>query len=155
MIDGVLDSSQFSRIQQALAQLSKAVGPQFSVNLNVCVEVFDPQRSHPLPVLQTGLSTSKGEAPYRTWSDSTPQKYLVEGEMVVVPDDRCPKCYGIWDFKFKNLSCRECHATLGMNLKILLDSDTCPYCGEERISLSSPVCNKCGFRVDPALVAWG
>jgi hypothetical protein len=155
VIDGVLDSIQFSEIRHALVRLSEAIGPQFSVNLNVCVEAFDPHRSNPLPLLQTGLSTSKGEAPYRTWSDSTPQKYVVEGEMLIVPHDRCPRCYGIWDFKFKNVSCSQCQATLGKEMKILLDTDVCPDCEKGRVWLSSPVCNKCGFRVDPALVAWG
>jgi hypothetical protein len=155
MIDGVLDSSQFSEIRQALVRLSEAVGPQFSVNLNVCVEVFDPQRSHPLPLFQTGLSTSRGEEPYRTSCDSTPQKYVVDGEMLIVPHDRCPKCYAIWGFKFKSQSCRECRATLGKEVKILLDTDVCPDCEKGKVSLSSPVCSKCGFRIDPALVAWG
>jgi len=155
MIDGVLDSPQFSEIRQALIRLSEAVGSRFSVSLDVCVEVFDPERSHPLPLLVTGISTSKGKAPHRTWSDSTPQKYLIEGKMLIVPHDRCPKCYGIWDFKFKNLSCRECNATLGKDVKFLLDSDICPYCEEGKVSLSSPICDKCGFRVDPRLVAWG
>jgi hypothetical protein len=87
--------------------------------------------------------------------DSTPQKYVVDGEMLIVPHDRCPRCYGIWDFKFKNRSCRECDATLGEEVKILLDTDSCPDCEKGKVSMSSPVCNKCGFRVDRALVAWG
>jgi hypothetical protein len=155
MIDEVLDSSQFSEIRQALAQLSAAIDSRFSVNLDVRVEVFDPERPNPLPILQTGLSTSDGKPPYRTWSDSTPQKYLVEGVMLIVPHDLCPKCYGIWDFKFKNRSCRECNATLGTDVKLLLDTDICPYCEEGKVSMSLPVCDKCGIRVDPALVAWG
>jgi Zn-finger nucleic acid-binding protein len=154
-IDQILNSPQFADIRQALAQLSQTVGPPFSVNLDVSVEVFDPQRPHPLPLLVTGVSTSEGKPPHRTWSDSTPQKYLVDGEMVIVPHDRCPKCYGIWDFKWKNGSCSECQATLGKEVRILLDTDICPYCEDGKVSLSSPVCDKCGFRVDPTLVAWG
>jgi hypothetical protein len=155
MIDGVLDSAQVLEIRQSLVRLSEAVGPRYSVNLNVCVELFDPERSHPLPLLPTGISTSKGEGPYRTSCDSTPQQYLVEGEILIVPHDRCPRCYGIWDFKFKNRSCRECKATLGKEVKILLDTDICPYCEKGKVSLSSPVCDKCGFRIDPKLVDWG
>jgi hypothetical protein len=154
-ISRVLDSAQFEGIRQALAELGEAVGQRYSVHLNVTIEVFDPGRSHPLPLLMTGLSTSDGKVPYQTWGDSTPQKYVVDGEMQVVPHDRCPRCYGTWDFKFQHGSCSGCGATLGRDVKVLLDTDVCPQCEEGRISMSSPVCEECGFRVDPVLVVWG
>ena len=128
---------------------------QYSVNLNVSIEVFDPKRSNPLPLLTTGLSTSEDKPPFQTWGDSTPQKYVVDGEMQVVPHDRCPRCYGIWDFKFLKRSCPECDATLGEAVKVLLDTDVCPHCEEGKVSVSSPVCPKCGFRVDSTRVVWG
>ena len=28
------------------------------------------------------------------WGDSTPQRYIVEGEMAIVPHDYCPTCWG-------------------------------------------------------------
>ncbi len=93
-LDELLDSDQFSAIRLALARLSEAVGARYSVNLNVCVDVFDAERSHALPLLTTGLSTSKGKPPYKTYGDSTPQKYVVNGEIQVVPHDHCPNCYG-------------------------------------------------------------
>ena len=105
-LDELLDSDHFSAVRLALARLSEAVGARYSVNLNVSVEVFDAERSHALPLLTTGLSTSEGKPPYKTYGDSTPQKYVVNGEIQVVPHDRCPKCYGLWDFKFKNPTAR-------------------------------------------------
>jgi ribosomal protein S27AE len=155
MIGQALDSAQFEGIRQALAELSKAVGQRYSVNLNVSIEVFDPKRGHPLPLLMTGLCTSEGKPPYQVWGDSTPQKYVVDGEMQVVPHDRCPRCYAVWDFKFKNRSCPECDATLGEAVKVLLDTDVCPHCEEGKVSMLSPVCRRCGFRVDPTQVVWG
>ena len=113
LIDQTLDSDQLSAVRQALVQLSEAIGPRYSVNLSVIIDVFDPERPHALPLLTTGLSTSEGKTPYRTWGDSTPQKYVSEGEIQVVPHDRCPRCYGVWDFKFKNPVCSGCGATLG------------------------------------------
>ncbi len=155
MVDQVLDSDQLEAIRQALSRLSEAVGSRYSVNVTVSVEVFDPGRSNPLPLLTTGFSTSEGKPPFRTWGDSSPQKYVVDGEMQVVPHDRCPRCHGPWDFKFRHPSCPGCRATLGRDVKILLDADVCPQCEEGRVSMSSPVCDKCGSRVDPALVVWG
>ena len=125
------------------------------MNLNVSVDVFDAERLNALPLLTTGLSTSNGKSPYQTYGDSTPQKYLVDGGIQVVPHDHCPKCYGLWDLKLKNLSCSECGATMGREVKLLLDADICPFCEEGKVSLTTPVCDKCGQRIDPGIVVWG
>ena len=154
-LDDLLDSDQFSAVRLALARLSQTVGPRYSMNLNVCVDVFDAERSGALPLLNVGLSTSKGKPPYKTYGDSTPQKYVVNGEIHVVPHDRCPKCYGMWDFKLKHPSCSECGATIGREVKLLLDTDVCPFCEEGTVSLTRPVCEKCGQQIDPGTVVWG
>jgi Zn-finger nucleic acid-binding protein len=155
MIGQIMDSDQLSAVRHALVQLSEAVGSRYSVSLNVTVEVFDPDRAQALPLLTTGLSTTGGQPPYKTWGDSSPQRYTVSGEIQVVPHDRCPKCHGTWDFKFKHTSCSGCGAALGKEVKVLLDSDVCPHCEEGHISMSAPECDKCGYRVDPAYVVWG
>ena len=155
MLDELLDSDRFSALRLALARLSEAVGPRYSVNLNVSVDVFDAERSNPLPLLTLGLSTSKGETPFKTYGDSTPQKYVVNGEIQVVPHDRCPHCYGVWDFKLNHPSCSECGATMGQEVKLLLDTDVCPFCEEGKVSMSAPTCDKCSHRIDPGVVVWG
>jgi Zn-finger nucleic acid-binding protein len=154
-LDELLDSDQFAAFRTLLARLGEAVGPRCSVGLTVGVDVFDPQRSNALPLLTVGFSSSNGETPYKTRGDATRQKYVVNGEIEVVPHDHCPKCYGVWDFKFKNLSCSECGATLGREVKLLLDHDLCPFCEEGKVSLTAPVCKKCGQRIDPGVVVWG
>ena len=154
-LDELLDSDQFSAIRIALARLSETVGPRYSANLIVSVDVFDTERSHGLPLLTLGLSTSKGEPPHNTYGDSTPQKYVVDGEIQVVPHDRCPKCYSVWDFKLTHPSCSECDARMGREVKLLLDTDLCPFCEEGKVSMTVPVCDKCGQRIDPSNVVWG
>ena len=154
-LDELLDSDRFSALRLALARLSETVGPRYSVNLNVSVDVFDAERSNALPLLTLGLSTSKGETPYKIYGDSTPQKYVVDGEIQVVPHDRCPNCYGVWDFKLDHPSCSECGATMGQEVKLLLDTDVCPFCEKGKVSLTAPICDKCGHRIDPGIVVWG
>ncbi len=154
-LDELLDSDQFSAVRLLLARLSEIVGSRYSVNLSVPVDVFDAERSNALPLLTLGLSISTGKPPYKTYGDSTPQKYVVNGEIQVVPHDRCPKCYGMWDFKFKNPKCSVCGATMGQEVQLLLDTDVCPWCEEGKVSLSAPVCDKCGHRIDPSAVVWG
>jgi len=40
-LDELLDSDQFAAVRLLLARLSETVGPRYSVNLNVSVDVFD------------------------------------------------------------------------------------------------------------------
>jgi hypothetical protein len=154
-LDELLDSDRFSAVRLALARLSESVGHRYSVNLNVGVDVFDEERRNALPLLTMGLSTSRGQPPHKIFGDSTTQRYVVEGDIEVVPHDRCPKCYGVWDFKLTNPSCSECGASLGQVVKLLLDSDVCPFCEEGKVSMTAPVCDKCGQRIDPGIVVWG
>lgn len=155
VLDQIIDSDQLSAVREALTRLSEAVGPRYSVSLTVTVEVFDPDRPHPLPLLTTGLCTSDGQPPYHTSGDSSPQKYVADGEIQIVPHDRCPRCHGVWGFKFDNRSCPGCRATLGQEVKVLLDTDVCPHCEGGHVSMSAPECSKCGYRVDPSFVTWG
>jgi hypothetical protein len=154
-LDELLDSDHFAAIRVLVARLSEKIGPRYSANLNVSVDVFNAERSNALPLLTLGLSTSKGEPPYKTTGDLTPQKYVVEGEIQVVPHDRCPKCYGSWNFKLDHPSCLECGATMGKEVKLLLDNDVCCFCEEGKVSLTNPVCDKCGQKIDHAIVVWG
>ena len=153
--DQVLDSPELAQFRTLLTELKKKLGDRYSVSLGVTVDVFDQEKERGLPLLQTGLSGLGDDEPYHAAGDSTPQKYVADGEMQVVPHDRCPRCWGVWDFKFDHRSCRECGATLGDNVKILLDTDVCPSCEEGRVSMTTPVCSKCGHKVDLTLVVWG
>ena len=155
IVDRLLDSDQLADLRLALARLSDKVGPRYSVNLTLCVDVFDAERSNALPLLTTGLSTSKGKPPFKTYGDSTPQKYVVDGEIQVVPHDRCPRCHGEWDFKLTHPSCAGCGAVLGRDVKLLLDTDLCPFCEEGKVSMTILTCAQCGHQIDPDWVAWG
>jgi hypothetical protein len=142
-------------LRDALAALGKELGSRYSVALECTASVFDGERERGLRMLTTGLATSDEGDPYRTWGDSTAARYVVDGEIQVVPHDCCPKCWETWDFKIKKRSCQNCGATLGENVKILLDTDVCPSCEEGKVSMATPTCDKCGFEVDSELVVWG
>jgi hypothetical protein len=64
-LEELLDSDQFAFVRLLLARLSETVGPRYSVNLNVAVDVFDAERRNGLPLLTTGLSTSEGKSPHK------------------------------------------------------------------------------------------
>lgn len=142
-------------LKHLLVELSTALGKGYAVSINLTVEVFDQEQVRLLPLLNTGLATSEHREPYRTWGDSSPERYVVDEGIQVVPHDRCPRCWEKWDFKFLHPSCPHCGTTLGENCKVLQDTDQCPYCQEGKVTLSNPLCDKCGFAVDPNTVIWG
>jgi hypothetical protein len=155
LVNQTLTSDQLIELRRTLAKLSKVLGDRYSASLNVVVEVFDREGERCLPLLTTGLASSEGGEPYHTWGDSSSQRYVIDGQIEVVPHDRCPKCWEAWDFKLQNRCCPHCDATLGGNCKILLDSDLCPHCEKGKVSLAQPKCNQCGFEADPADIVWG
>ena len=57
------------------------------------------------------------------WNDSTPHRYIVHGDLVIVPHDHCPQCWGRWDFKSKFPTCESCGSEMGKGGRLLLDFD--------------------------------
>jgi hypothetical protein len=147
-----LDSAELRRL---VGELGKLVGKRRIATLSIVVDVFDEGKECPLPLLTTGLSASAGHEPSRTWGDSSPQRYVVEDGIKVVPHDRCPRCWQVWDFKLQNSTCRHCGLTIGEQCKLLLDTDECPWCNEGKVTVAMPRCSKCGHEVDRQQVVWG
>lgn len=154
IVDQTLTSNQLGALRDRLSQLNEVIGDRYSVSLNVTLEIFDRDRMGALPVLNTGLSVSEGGVAFQTWGDALPQRYIVDGEVQVVPNDRCPKCWGEWAAKYEKLGCPHCDATLGGNCKILLDSGICPNCELGTVAIDQPKCAQCGFEAAPELVVW-
>jgi len=142
-------------VQRLLPELAGVMGPKKIISVNITVDVYDEEREAELPLFTTGLAALTGKEPFRTWGDSTPQRYVVEAGIQVVPHDRCPKCWETWDFKLQNPSCPHCGITMGETCQLLLDSDRCPWCDEGEVTAAKPRCDKCGFEVDRKTVVWG
>ena len=144
-----------AELKRLLEELSLALGKAYTVSINLTVDVFDQGRERSLPLLNIGVATSEGQEPYHTCGDSSPQRYIVDEGIRVVPHDRCPRCWKEWDFKFQHPTCPHCDTTLGKNCKVLLDTDECPRCQEGKVNVSNPRCDRCGFVVDRDTVIWG
>jgi hypothetical protein len=154
LVDQTLTSDQLGALRDRLSQLDKAIGNRYSVKFSVKLEIVDEERDATLPVLNTGLSISEDGVAFQTWGDALPQRYVVDGQVQVVPNDRCPKCWEVWDSKCVHLGCPNCDATLGGNCKILLDSGICPKCELGTVTVDEPKCAQCGFEAAPEIVVW-
>jgi len=142
-------------LRRLMAELGKVVGKGRIASVNIVVDVFDEDQECSLPLLTTGLTAFPGKEPSRTWGDSTPQRYVVEDGIKVVPHDRCPQCWQVWDFKLQNSTCQHCGITMGEKCKLLLDTDECPWCNEGKVTVAKPKCDKCGHEIDRQKVVWG
>jgi len=161
-IERFLASTRATELK-AIIQKAAAVLPEgYCLSLDILLNVFDPERSETLPLLTTGLAASGQEEPYVAHGDSTPCRYIVDGEICEVPHDRCPHCWGSWSFKIghpvateETHTCPGCGYELGKELKLMLDNDRCPHCEKGELSMDDPTCSRCGLEIDPRLVAWG
>lgn len=157
-----LGSPEIDKLKAAIQAAAKDLPADYVISFDIGLNVFDPERGQSLPLTNTALCSSGPGEPYVGEGQCTPQRYLVDGEICEVPHDRCPHCWGDWDFKAPSLddapamtSCRECGYELGKQVQLLLDSDLCPHCEERTISQEKPRCDNCGLNIDPRLVAWG
>lgn len=141
--------------RQRLRQAVDDLPDSYAVEVAVELRVFDEKRGKTVRLLSAGLSAFPGREPHEVSGDSSPHRYIVDGEMCQVPHDHCPDCWGIWDFKLDHPVCPDCGCRMGREVKLLLDTDTCPRCEEGHVSINNPVCPQCGFRVDPSIIVWG
>ncbi len=153
-ISSPIEGGQLTDIKAKLAKICGCLPGDFSVSLDINLRMTDPE-GLTLPLLQTGMTSFDGEDPQQVWGDSTPQRYIVFGDIVVVPNDHCPQCWAEWGFKETNPKCLGCELQLGREVNILLDSDVCPYCEKGVVSAAQPKCTECGFTVNPEYVNWG
>jgi hypothetical protein len=152
-MEPIIEGPAIKKSCQLIEELSETLGCPYSISLNVTVEICDGDKS--LPILQTGLTSSHGRTAFRTRNDFSLRRYLVNGEIRVVPTGRCPGCWAIWDPKTKSHCCEGCDLCMGGNCRILLDSGICPSCEQGCVAIAKPVCDRCGYRVDLSLAAWG
>jgi hypothetical protein len=153
-IDRLLEGNESAKLRELLVKLGEALGESLGVSLRFSLDVVDWQREQGLSLLQTGVSVHEGET-HRTYDDASVHRYLVNGEIEVVPHDRCPICWQDWAFKFENRECPHCEAALGKNVRLLIDGDVCPFCEQGTLTSDKPKCDRCGFELDPATVYWG
>ena len=151
----LMEGEGFAVMRKALEKLSETLRDDYSVTLSVGLEAFDSEREESLPLLRTGLATRNGQPPHIVWGDSSPQKYIVNGNMTIVPHDHCPKCWAAWDFKYRDTTCSTCGVRLGVEVKVLLDTNRCPNCEKETVSPTNLCCSECSFEIRPEWVVWG
>ena len=154
-VSDLIEGETLEQLKAKLSEISTILGEPYLLTLEISLQVFDSDRENSLPLLQTGLSTNNGSPAYQCWGDSSPHRYVVNGQLFIVPHDHCPACWGRWDSKDRNPTCPECGVCMGDQVMWLLDNDVCPNCEEGSVTSSDPTRAKCGYSVNPAYIVWG
>lgn len=145
----------FADIESKLKEICSSLKEEYSISVNLAVEVFNAEKEKSMILLGRGIECSGGHEPHLATSGSTSHRYVVNGHIVKLPHDYCPNCWGEWDFKLLNLTCPLCDYTMGKEVKLLLDTDVCPGCEKGKVSRSNPQCERCGIALDSGMVNWG
>ncbi len=154
-IHKLYEDGEFLEITKKIKKVNLAIENVCNITVDFQVNAFDSKKEKSLRVLTVAICSAGEENPYLAYGDASPEKYLVDGNIRKVPHDVCPDCWGDWDFKFKNHQCPECGIEMGKEVKVLLDTATCPNCEKGNVYLNKPKCDKCGFEIDMSMVHWG
>jgi hypothetical protein len=77
--------------------------------------------------------------------------YIVKGQMIPAPADKCPSCQGEWGDKIHNPKCGGCGLILRKDLKIQAMDGKCLFCSDGKIEIEDRVCESCGNFHDDGL----
>jgi len=144
----VQDQFESEQLRLAIKTIGDIVGKGRIACFKVVLEVFDEQKECAIPYLAMGLISDDSGEPYASWD-------VIKDGIVVVPHDRCPRCWEAWDNKLEDTSCVHCGLSMGDDCKLLLDYDRCPWCDEGTVTAANPTCSKCNSQVDTRHVVWG
>ena len=132
-VERFLNSPHAHELKAILKEVAEAMPTDCSVSLDITLNVFEPERGNPLPLLTTGLATSGPNEPYVTHGDSTPCRYVVDGEICELPHDRCPHCWAEWGFKIGHplepegtYPCPNCGYEMG-KIKMVAPDSRCQF----------------------------
>ncbi len=151
----VIKSEPIEKLVAAMKAASAKLPENYSVSLGFELRVLDSNREAGVAMYTAGLDVPRDGEPYLGGGDAAPQRFVVDGEMAKIPDDYCPHCWREWGFKQMHPTCPSCGYELGNQVKYLIDSDQCPYCGKGTLTRKNPKCDSCGFEVPPEAVVWG
>lgn len=146
---------RLEELRREMERLSKKLPSHLAFAMFLGVDVYDKRRQRSLNYLDTGLACNASEPPYPYDNSPAIQKYLVGGQLVKVPVDYCPSCWGEWLKKFEEPKCPHCNKHMGGDIKLMIDNDVCPNCFDGTISPSQPLCSICGFQATPEIISWG
>ena len=154
--ESLYGNKEFQEIESDIQKLLKSIHEKYSIEFNLSISIYDSDRDKSIQMYRIGITGSGKEGNTYQFSEGYNfNRYIINGHIIEIPHNICPNCWADWDFKRKNSSCPECGVIFGKEVKLLIDSDECPYCSEGKIYQKNSKCTKCDFIADDDLVVWG
>ena len=86
-IHKLYEDGVFLEITNKIKEVSQTIGEDYSVTVDLQVNAFDSTKEKSLRALTIGISSSGNDAPYLAYGDSSPCRYLVDGDIKKVPHE--------------------------------------------------------------------
>ena len=149
------ESGALKEIEDGITELAQKLQERYSISLLLTLSIFDSERDNEIKIHETGINCFGKDSPHSVDGGDSYQRFVVTGNIVELPNGYCPSCWGEWDFKLFNPECPHCKIKLGVEVKLLLDTNECPHCCKGVISMNNPQCTHCDFVALPEIVSWG
>ena len=135
---------RLARLREALCRLKDVAEGDTMPYVQIQIGILDRKRQKTIEFGRIDVSYCDDGELMVLGRDAEPRTYCIRGELVVVPEDQCPVCLGDWRIHPQRLqACPECGVELGGEVKVVVENNRCPFCGDER-ARPSEHCS-CGF----------
>lgn len=137
------------KLRQTMTRMLPPDSPHLMASVQVFVRIADRTQQKVITLARTDVSLTDDEKLFAMGFGPTPRTFLVDGQLVTVPEDQCPKCLSEWTISLSKLKpCSTCGLELIRDAKVVAVENVCPLCEEEVDFMSTAVCNYCGFDIE-------
>ncbi len=93
-IHKLYEDGEFLEITKKIKEVTQTIEKAYSITVDFQVNAFDSKKEKSIRALTIGISSAEDEDPFLAYGDSSPERYLVNGNIKKVPYDFCPDCWG-------------------------------------------------------------
>lgn len=145
-------SEKLNDIKKTLQNFCQSLPEQFSITFSLNLGIYDDEREKNIDVSEIGISFNGSDKSHLIRERYEFCRYIVKGNIVEIPFNYCPVCWGEWYHKKEG--CPDCNSMIGKHIQYLVESNKCPNCIEGEISPENPKCDICAFNANFKDVVW-
>lgn len=151
-----MSSGRVGTMRQEMQKLLNALSDEGELFMELKVEVLTPIGV--LHLSSTALSIGSDGMPRCQHTGPRFECYSLDGYLVMVPEDLCPRCQSEWKCKLGQ-DCPRCQTKMGTDCmrvirKLERGRYECLRCSSGSVTKKKPTCGSCGFTPDPKFTIW-
>lgn len=131
-------------LRDQLGRLKQLCGERQMPFVRVELGVLDRDRQKAMQIGRVDVTYCDDGELFGTGGETDTRSYVLDDQLVCVPDGQCPACLGVWLLRPRmSEPCPECGIRFGDDFKIVIAGNRCPFCEEEYTE-----CESCGCSFD-------